>query len=263
MKIRILLAAALLVCSCSPAVKDLEKFNLNCNASEVTLQSDTLELPYTAYFNKHGQLDSIVTRNFDGGYRSTESYSYDKKGRLAEISGINADGESEIRYEYEFDGRFVRECRIYGMNNQEMHRWIHSNDGRHIVRTEYYNEGELEYITTKKFSGNSYSEETINEDGEIIGQAEVDFFRNENKPMHIRSSQMNVDIEYNGNGLPVMSREAVLNSLGEMEWTPDLETNPDRYYSYEYDKRGNWISRAEKIHPDSTAVIVLRRTIKY
>lgn len=263
MKTRYLILAALVAAACSPVNSDLEKYNLNCNVREVTLLSDTLELPYTAVFNSRGQLDSVVTRNFDGSYRSTETYSYRPDGSLAEIYGVNADGESEIRYEYEFDGRFVRECRIYGMNNQEMHRWVHTNDGRHIVRTEYYNEGELEYISTKKFTRNSYTEETRNEDGEFLGQAEVVFFKNENKPSRISSEQMNVEIEYNEQGLPVMSREAVLNSLGELEWTPDLEINPCRFYSYEYDERGNWISRAEKIHPDSSAVVVLHRSIKY
>ena len=34
-------------------------------------------------------------------------------------------------------------------------------------------------------------------------------------------------------------------------------------HTLEYDERGNWISRAERVHPDSAAVVVLRRTIKY
>jgi len=60
-----------------------------------------------------------------------------------------------------------------------------------------------------------------------------------------------------------MSRGTLLTSTGEMKWARDLEAFPCRYYSYEYDERGNWISRAESVHPDSTAYSVLHRIIKY
>ena len=261
MKFRLLIVFAL--CACAPIRTDLEKYALNCKASEVILQSDSLELPYTAYLNGRGQLDSVVTRNFDGSFRFIETYSYNSRHQLEEIAGLNAANENESRYEFEIDGKFIRECRVYGMNNQEVHRWVHQNDGRHIVWTEYYGEGELQYITTKEFSGNKYTEQSHTPDGELIGSAEVEFFRTENKPSRIKGDEIDVEIKYDDNGLPVFCRNAVLNSQGEMEWIPDLEVNPMRWYSYEYDERGNWISRAERVNPDGAAVAVLRRTIIY
>ena len=263
MKAKLLIVPALVLCACNPVRTDLEKFDLNCKAAEVTLQSDSLEFPYTARFNADGQITTMTTRNFDGSERYVETYTYNSRKEISEVSGVNADNETEARYEYEIDGRFVRECRVYGMNNQEIHRWVHQNDGKHIVHTEYYGEGELEYVTTKSFKGSHYTEESVNPDGELLGKAEVDFFRNENKPSRITGEGLDVEISYNEKGLPVMSRNVVLNSLGEMQWVPDLLKNPCRWYSYVYDERGNWISRAESIHPDSTARAVLYRTIVY
>jgi hypothetical protein len=263
MKSRIILAAALVLCACAPVKTDLDKYQLNCKAASVSLQSDSMELPYTAYFNTRGQLDSVVTCNYDGSFRYIETYAYNSRHELEELMDVNADNETETRYEFEMDGRFVRECRIYGMNNQEIHRWVHDNDGRHIVKSDYYGEGVLEYTTTKVFSGSRYTEESRTPDGELLGRADVEFFRDESKPCRISGYEIDVEVEYNEAGLPVMSRNTVLDSRGQLQWIHDLEVNPVRLYTYEYDKRGNWISRAERVHPDSAAVAVLRRVIVY
>ena len=257
-----LFAAALLLCACTQIKTDIDKYGLNCKAEEITLQSDTLELPYTVRFNKEGQVMQVITMNFDLSPRYTETYIYDAQKRLMEISGVNAENETEARYEYEYDGRFIRECRMYGMNNQEVHRWVHTNDGRHIVRTEYYNEGEFTYTTTKAFKGDTYKEESTDPEGNVLGKADV-VFLTEEKPMSVKGDSIDMEITYNEKGLPTMSRGTLLTSTGEMKWARDLEDFPCRYYSYEYDERGNWISRAESVHPDSTAYSVLHRIIKY
>ena len=257
-----LIAGALLLCACTQVGNDLGKYALNCKAEEITLQSDTLERPYTVRFRPDGHVAEVVTMNFDLSPRYTKTYEYDSRGRLVEVSGVNSDNETEARYEYEYDGRFIKECRMYGMNNQEIHRWVHTNDGRHIVHTDYFNEGELFYTTTKSFKGHTYKEESVNSEGQVMGTAEVEFLTEE-KPKVIKGSDLDIEITYNEKGLPTMSRGTLLNSLCEMEWTGDLELHPCRYYSYEYDERGNWISRAESVHPDSTAYSVLRRIIKY
>ena len=263
MKTRIILLAALAVCACAPVKTDLAKYDLNCKAGSLTLVCDTLELPYTVFFNSRGQADSVITTNFDGSFRYRETYTYDSRGRLEEIQGVNAEGETEIRYEYEMDGRFVKVCRTFGMNNQEMDRWEHRNDGRHIVHTDYFNEGVPSYVTTKTFSGNSYIEESRTPEGELMGRAEVEFFRVEEKPSRITGDGFDVEIQYNDKGLPVMSRNVVLDSKGAMQWVSDLETNPCRYYSYEYDERGNWILRRETRTPDENGGVELRRIIVY
>lgn len=262
MKVKLLAAAALLVCACSTVPNDLEKYGLNCKASEISVKSDTLEFSYDVFFNPAGQVELMKRYNFDGSFRYREEYSYDSRGHLSEVRGINAEDETEVRYEYDWKGRFISECRIYGMNNEELHRWVHTNDGKHIVRTEYYSEGEYMYTTTKDYSGNGYDEESISAEGNLMGRAHVDFLTEE-KPTRIISDAMNVEIDYNDRRLPVRSKETVLNSLCEMQWETGLDDYPERFYTYEYDERGNWISRAERVHPDSAAVVVLRRTIKY
>lgn len=262
-RIVLALLASYVMLACTRLTPDQEKYGLCVPARMVTLQSDSLEMPYTARFNRKGQLHFVETRNFDGSFRYREDYHYNSIGQLEEITGLNSDNELEIRYEYDMDGDFVRECRIYGMNNQEMYRWIHTNDGHHIVNTEYLNEGELRCIISKTFSGSSYIEESRTPEGELIGRAEVEFLGVENRPKRIQGSDVDIEIEYNDKYLPTVSRNAVLNSVGSMEWVPELENNPFRYYSYEYDKRGNWITRTERVHPDSSACAILRRKIKY
>lgn len=69
--------------------------------------------------------------------------------------------------------------------------------------------------------------------------------------------------KYDENGLPLMSQGAVVNSVGTLQWPEDLATYPCRYYSYEFDERGNWITRYERKEPDSPEAIVLKRTIVY
>lgn len=259
----ILPLALVLFGACHPVSKDLRTYALNCKAIEISVQSDTLEFPYTVCFDPKGRVETVTTSDFDGSFRFGETYRYDSHGQLMEISGVNDENELEIRYEYDYAGKFIRECRAYGMNNQEMHRWVHENDGRHIVKTDYYSEGELAFTTTKSFSGHHYEEETCQSDGQVMGRASVDYFETEEKPMRIVGDDLDIEITYNEKGLPVMSRNAVLNSRGELQWAPDLEEHPLRYYRYEYDKRGNWISRADSVHPDSTAYAVLKRTISY
>lgn len=263
MNIKIVALAALAICSCTQFSKDQEKYGLVTPARSVTLQSDSLEKPYTARFNRRGQLECVETRNFDGSFRFREDYRYNDKHELEEILGTNSDGDIEIRYEYEMDGEFVAECREYGMNNQEMIRWVHANDGKHIINSEYYNEGELQFIIDKTFTDSSYVEVSHSEEGELIGSAQVLFLGKETKPRHILTDELDIQIEYNDKGLPVMSSGAVLNSLGGMEWVPDLDIHPARYYSYEYDRHGNWITRYERKEPDSPEAIVLKRTIIY
>ena len=263
MKVKLLVAAALLVCACNTVPNDLEKYGLNCKASEISVKSDTLEFSYDVYFNPAGQVELMKRYNFDGSFRYREEYTYDKSGHLAEIHGVNAEDETEVRYEYDWDGRFISECRVYGMNNEELHRWVHTNDGRHIIKSDYYAEGEYMYTTTKKFSGSGYDEESVTSEGDVMGRGHVDYFMDENKPTNMQSDAFDVEIKYNEKGLPVWSRGTVLNSICEMQWESGLEENPERFYTYEYDERGNWISRAERVHPDRTAIVVLRRTIKY
>ena len=259
----ILFAASMLMAfACAAPKTDLDKYGLNCIVKEVRVTADSLEFPYTALFNELGQITEVSMSNYDGSFRYRESYTYDDKHRVIEIRGVNAENEDEIRYEYEYDGRFMSICRIYGMNNNEMNRWEHENDGRHIVRTVYYNEGEQQYTTTRIFDGNSYKEESVSVEGDVLGRATIQFLTEE-KPMRIDGDDIHIEIDYNEKGLPVRSLNILLSSICELHWGNRLDIFPERFYTYEYDKRGNWISRVEKTSPDGEAVAVLRREIVY
>ena len=256
-------AAILAACNNDSLSNDRTFYAVNCIVQEISVASDTLEAPYTARFNELGQVTEVVTTDWDGILRFHETYTYNSDNQLEEIVGINGENENEIRYEYEHDGRFIKECRTYGMNNQEMQRWVHTNNGRHIVKTEVYQEGELAYVTTKKFKGESYTEQSVNPEGEEVNKVKVEYFHDENKLSRVVGDDVDITIEYNELGLPVMSRGVVLNTKGELMWVGDLEEKPCRYYSYEYDERGNWITRSDSYEPDGTPYAVFRRSIKY
>ena len=95
MKINTFFAAALLLCACSQVKTDLDKYGLNCKAEEITLQSDTLDFPYTVRFNPDGQVlqvwfDSMGKEEDDGESERTGVHTRGaESGYLAE-SGENS-----------------------------------------------------------------------------------------------------------------------------------------------------------------------------
>ena len=263
MKARLFICLALLACACTPSHNDLQRFDLNCIVKEINVQADTLGLPWKAEFNRFGQLTRMTLFEYDGTVHSINEYSYSCCGVLKGMKELNAAGETVSSSKYVFDGDFLSENRAFDANGAEERRWVQENDGEHIVRSEYYLCNELIHVTTREFSGDSYTEDVINDEGELLRHSEVEFFLKEDKPTHIISEGVEITVEYNEEGLPIKSHNAVLNSVGTLQWAEDLGTNPDRYYSYEYDEHGNWTVRYTRNSPDSQDCTVIRRTIKY
>lgn len=264
MKTRLLFTLALLACSCSPLTSnELWQYDVTGPVKEITLHSDTLALPWTASFDRSGHLTKMTIFNFDGSEQSVRSYTYNLRKQVTKASGLFAPGEPETYHIYKYDGAFVKECTAYDMDDKEVYRWVSENDGKHIVRTEYYYKGELQYTADKVFTDSSYRAESHTPDGVLNGFADVEFYKVEEKPTHIISNDGEITIKYDENGLPVMSQGAVVNSVGTLQWPEDLAIYPCRYYSYEFDERCNWITRYERKEPDSPEAIVLKRTIIY
>ena len=250
-------------CACNSGItEDMAKYGLNCKVKELNVSASSGELDYVVDFNSKGMVEHILCTDQEGSMLHEEFHKFDGKGRLTEIQDLDEDGVTEGRYAYEYDGKFVSKCCFYGMNNEEIHRWEHKNDGKNIVKTEYYNNGILEYVTTKEFDGNVCHERSVSAEGSVIGDAVTTYF-SDNKPSSIKGDNVDIQIEYNEKGLPVKSVGTMISSGGEFGWQPELESSPERFYKYEYDNKGNWVTRTEHRHPDSLAVVTVSRKIIY
>ena len=246
---------------------DQKKYDLCCPAKSVYVEASSMEFSHKAVFDKRGDLEKVTYYNEDGSFRYEDRYAHDKAHHLLETIHVGEDGTFESRHEYKYDGAFVSECIVYGMNTEEAHRWVHLNDGKHIVQTTYFNEGEPNYLSLKTFDGAMCEERTyVLPDSTLAGVATICYLSadSEDRVTSIRSPEVNLDIEYDPQtSLPVKTGEVVLDSDRNFQWVPDLDSNPQRYYKYEFDSRGNWVRRTEHRHPDSLEVAVVSREITY
>lgn len=264
MKTRLLFALALIACACTTQERnDYRKYNVTGPVKEIILQSDSLAMPWTAEFKRSGRLNKVTIFNFDGSEYSVRTYRYNSRKQLTAIYGVVQFGEKAMDYKYKYDGDFTSECRTFDHEGQEVYRWVFENDGQNIVRTEFYETDTLQFYGVRDYNGEHYTSKVYNPEGELISTTEVDFCQLEDKPTRIVSDNEDITIEYNEQGLPVMSRGTVVNSTGDLQHRSDLATYPCRYYSYEYDERGNWITRYERKAPDSPDAIIIKRTILY
>lgn len=257
------LGFVLILYSCSGNVKsDLDTYGLTCKVKEMTVAVSEGELDYTVFFNRLGQIDSLVRYGIEDDIMDKEIYSYDKSHHRIKISNIDSDGQQEGWYEYEYDGDFVSVCEYYGMNSNVLYRWEHLNDGRNIIETRCYMEGELQFIDCKDYNGLSYEERQMDAEGNEVGTAHVDLYAPE-KPSLVVQEGSQIRIDYNENGLPEHSSGVLISSNSDFGWHPSLEEKPERWYKYEYDKKGNWVLRTTHDSPDGEALITVRRTIIY
>ena len=248
---------------------DMDKFGLDGQVSKVKVVCDTAfnkiaEDNYEATFDASGNLTMLRALYTDGSTMNYEIYEYDSEGRLDQILLLDKDSTVTGRYSYEYDGRFIGKCTLYGMNNQDSQTWIHSNDGKHIVTTEFYQEGELQAVSKSKWSHKGeVREETVTDvDGELVGLSKYVYLF-PNKPLSIKGDLINIVITYGDNGLPQSSTDVFISSKGDL--VPIEYDNPDVSvpvftYEYTFDSLGRWISRKATL--DGDIYEILTRTIE-
>lgn len=260
LSVSILVAAALI--SCSRQAPD-PKYDVNCPIRSMKVTASKGELGHVLSFDRAGHLTLAKYFNEDGSYRFRRDYQYDSLGRIEETVLVNADNQTEERWEYRYDGDFVEDCTVSGMNNEHVHRWLHTNDGEHIVRTVYCSEDVPFYIISKEYDGDVCHETTCDADnGDTLSVAE-NCRLTKDKVLYIKSASMDLSVVYNEQGLPVSAHNTSLDSECQILWESSLADTPDRFFTYEFDKRGNWTVRKEYSHPDSIEVAVIRREFKY
>ena len=250
---------------------DLEKFGIGSQpVSKVKVVCDTIynripEDNYEAVFDASGNLSMLRALYTDGRTMNYESYVYDNEGRLDEILLLDQDSSLTGRYHYEYDGSFISKCTLYGMNNQDIQTWVHSNNGKQIVRTDFYQEGELQTVSKNKWSrkGKVRKETVTDDEDELVGESEY-IYISSGKPVSITNDLVNLSITYDGNGLPTSSSDVFVSSKGDLiaseienkDGSPVIFT-----YEYTYDPAGRWISRKATLQ-DGTVYEILTRTIE-
>lgn len=260
------LAIVLSSCGIHPVENnDYDKFGLVSPAKYVSVDADdncSRSSHYEAFFNRNGQVKRVKYLEADGSLILDEKYFYDSDNRLLKVWPIGADGQETGRFEYEYDGRFVSKYTAINMNNQEIKRWEYANDGEHITRVDFYEEGDLAYITVNNYCEDSYTQVLMSRDRDTLNVGQCKDLK-PNKPCYIHSEGLNFDIEYNDDLLPVRSVGTVVDTNGALYWNDILDDEGYAVYEYEYDSRGNWIVRkvffGDGRHPGE----VVSRTIRY
>lgn len=248
--------------SCSRQAPE-SKYDINCPVRSVTVHASKGEFDHVLHFDRKGAVRRIDYFNPDGSFRYRREYVCDSLKRPVTVYQFNASGESEARYEYIYDGPFLAEHTIYGMNNQDVSRWKYSNDGEKITGLEYYCEGMLEYVICKSYFDGMCTEISLDpETGDTLSVAISKSF-SEGKVMYVKSESMDLSVEYGDNGLPLSAHCARLDSECGLLWDESLEDHPDRLYSYMFDSHGNWTQRVEMTLPDSTEFSRITRKIRY
>lgn len=249
--------------ACSQRHTPESKYCVNCPVRSISVTATKGEFDHVLHFDRSGNMVLRECFNEDGSFRFREEYEYDAEGRVLGMLDINAEGQTEARLEYEYDGEFVSHCIMYGMNSEKAHEWVHENDGEHIVRTVYSSEDMPFYFIEKRYEGDLCFETTKDAGTEeVLGSSET-LSLPDGRPVSVKSESMNFTVEYDNIGLPVRAFNTSLDSECGILWESALETNPERRFEYEFDRRGNWILRKEYSHPDSVEVAVIRRKIKY
>lgn len=250
---------------------DLEKFGIFSQpVSKVKVVCDTaysriIEDNYEAAFEGSGNLSSLRTLFTDGSVMNYEFYVYDAEGHLDEILLLDQDSSLTGRYHYEYDGSFISKCTLYGMNNQDIQTWVHTNDGKQIVQTDFYQEGELQTVSKNKWSrkGTVRKETVTDDEDELVGESEY-IYLSPGKPVSITSDFVNLSITYDSNGLPTSSTDVFISSKGDLiaseienkDGSPVIFT-----YEYTYDPAGRWTTRKTTLQ-DGSVYQLLSRTIE-
>lgn len=263
-----LAAAAVTVlsgCSKRFSKSGLDKFGLEGNVSSIRVrpvQGVSGGENYLAEFDKNGKELRIVYYAPDSSSFGSTEYTYDKKGRLTEAGNYDPDGEYSGGYRYSYDGKFVRMCTMHSMEEEETARWVYENNGKHIVKSEFYSEGVLESTSVSSYDGMKRTETVTGADSTVIGTAEY-VYLSEDKPIEIDSGDTHIKIEYNNKGLPERSVNVVLATDGSFLWDERVTAGNAAVYEYQYDGKGNWIRRKTSLSSTGETLSEMTREIRY
>lgn len=260
-------AAMTVVSSCGtePAEhNDLTRFGLMCPVREIVVRSASpldFNSNYDAEFNRRGQCTLLRYTDPEGNMECGERYVYSKDGTTATMTAFDKNNEDSGRFEYEFDGRFIRKYTVYNLNSQEVQRWENENDGKHIVETRFYQECDLENVTRNTFTGDDFVQVLLDSglDTIAVGRGRMN---HAGKLLYGKSEGLDISLEYDVRNLPVSSYNTLVDTKENLFWHEKVDGTTARY-EYEYDHKGNWIRRATFFGQESEPGEIITRKIRY
>ena len=271
--IHLSLVVGLLSCpSCSNAdvtKNDMVRYGLNTRVRSYRVVQELCrntcpDSNFEVYFNDNARVDSLVYLFADGTPRVREIYEYNHKGQLERISTFDMGGRDSGIYCYEYDGAFTSSCILFGINNDEISRWNHSNDGKEIVRTEYFEDGVLQTDTHSTYDGNFRQDEVFDADGTLILRSSYEYYDlSEKLPLSIQSDDLHITLDYNSFGYPISCRGALVDAVGGFYLDNSEDDETSVRYEYELDGCGNWIKRFAFLGDSKEPSEIVVRELRY
>lgn len=261
-KLGFILFLALTVSACtrqSADTTDLERYQLAGNVLCVSVDMGEGR-SYTAWFDRRGMLDSLVQENPSEVLSNV--YTYDSRGRLAELAIYRPDRHYEGYYLYEYEGDIMSRQTLFGWDLQAIFDWrFDIEDGRQ-TRCRHYNEGALVSTTEYVYGPSSKMEKVYDSNGEPCGEITYRFaegFRIKS----IESEDVHIDIEYDRDLLPARSTGGEVEPDSEITTSSKSRTYGTIEYRYIKDDLGNWTVREESYPSCGISGRTITRTITY
>lgn len=218
------------------------------------------------FFNENGRKDSLAYYLPDGSFLSSESYDYDDSGRLVRLTSRDKNGRVNGTYEYTYKHScpVIATCTLFGMNNDEVLRWEHKNNGAEIIQTDFYSEGELQNTFKSTFSDSVREEKVYDPSGTEVLSNHYEYYDLKNKLVsRIQNEDTLVSIQYNEEGLPCESRGAIVSAQNSLYWDNTKDDSSVFTYEYEFDLHHNWTKRLRHTNSSPTPDEILIRKIRY
>lgn len=262
------LLAFSLLCSCNSPVRDIERYQLHGNVQSIEVYEacDTTSLkdaPATwqsAYFDTKGMLDSLIKKSPYDTLRHI--YVYDENDLLKEIQVLHTNNKYEALYEYEYDGNVVSTYKVRGVDMQVIYRWDYDIKDGKAIRSRGYNEGVLINKSDFTYNGLDKTETLYSSDGELLSEMTYRFL-DRFRISSIEGDDFELKIEYDEDGLPIKSINAVIGPDGEIYSTNYSHVYGTILYEYTMDERGNWIERRELLGETKVNGNTIKRKIIY
>lgn len=216
------------------SINNLIEFNKDGNITEISYfdQEGDLAKKSIFVFNDEGKVSKVNTYDGDGDEIGRTIYTYNEDNNVTMIVYYDKDGNIDYTQQMEWDGdkcikqQFLNEYSDGGYNMNEY-------KGDHLVKSVIYDK-------TGKKTG-EYTE-----------------YEND-KMTKIVKPEFTVSLTYNDKGLCTSIENGIIYNTNSY-----MFSEGDSFiYEYEYDDKGNWIRKVEKVKNSMKAKRIFVREIEY
>lgn len=176
---------------------------------------------------------------------------------------------------YEYDGSFMvsridynpdaKDLSKYGISRPVYMKFEYTNDNEHVTGFTRYDDNVKTAVYKYTWTDNvvniiAYDASGTTKTGHHRIE-EYDFYDRIIK-MEYRDTGITCEVKYNDKGLPIYLKNAHL-SNATVVFDPYNKAEKTLYYSYTYDKKGNWVERIEYEGPIKKPTAIAIQTIEY